>query len=97
MTTSVRKARVKNAAGAALGRTGGLENKKAGADKLSKMALKELPEETRLTHRMAAEGYSRTNILYSDRKNVRAANPARVPHLIQAVRVSRLASSFFAA
>jgi hypothetical protein len=30
MTTSVRKAMVKNAAGAALGRTGGLENKKAG-------------------------------------------------------------------
>ena len=53
--------------------------------------------DTGTDHRVNLEGYSRTNMLYRDRKKVSAANPARTPHLIHAVRVSRLASSFFAA
>ena len=53
--------------------------------------------DTGTDHRVNLEGYSLTNMLYSDRKKVSAANPARVPPLIQFVRLSRLARSFFTA
>ena len=41
--------------------------------------------------------YSLTNMLYSDRKRVKATNATGTPHLIQFARLSRLASSFTAA